>query len=95
MSQNFVACLQLKKRAPSLALTANVTTKRKIAHKVNPPPFNLIGLYGSGHHPMKICLHARLCAFASDKYDVSECIFRTMLEAWNRMVAAGQGVVLF
>jgi hypothetical protein len=69
LSQNIVACLQLRKRAPSLALAADAdaTTKRKIAHKVKNAPLNLMGFDGSGHHPMKKCPHARLCAFAADK----------------------------
>ncbi len=72
-----------------MALAANATTKRNIAHKVNNALFNLIGLYGSRCHPMKKCPHAWLCAFASDKYDASECMLRTILEAWNCTVAAG------
>ncbi len=72
-----------------MALAVEATTKRKIAHKVKNTPFNVIGLDGSGHYPMKKCPHAWLCVFASDKYDASEWMLRTMSEAWNRMVAAG------
>jgi hypothetical protein len=46
-----------------------------IAHKVKNAPFNLIGSVGLGFHPMKKCLHALLCAFASDKYNALEWMF--------------------
>ena len=71
-SQNIVACLQFKNNAPSSASAADATTNRNIAHKGEKTPFNLIGYVGLGFHPMKKCLHARLCAFALDKYYASE-----------------------
>jgi hypothetical protein len=76
-----VPCLQLRKRAPSLASTAEATTKRNIAHRVKKAPFNLMGLVGSARQPMKKCPQARLRAFASKRYKASKCMLRIMLEA--------------
>ncbi len=56
----FFACLQLRKRAPSLASAAEATTKRNIAHRVKKAPFNLMGLVGSACQPMKKCPQAWL-----------------------------------
>ena len=53
VSRNITACLQLRKRAPSLALAAEATTKHKIAHSVKYAPFNLMGFVGSIFHPIK------------------------------------------
>ncbi len=53
VSLKIVACLQLRKRAPSLASAAEATTKRNIAHRVKKAPFNLMGLVGSAHQPIK------------------------------------------
>jgi hypothetical protein len=61
-------CLQFKNNAPSSASAADAMTNRNIAYKLKNAPFNLIGCVGLGFHPMKKCLHARLCAFALDKY---------------------------
>jgi hypothetical protein len=69
VSQNILACLKFKNNAPSSASTADAMTNCNIAHKVKNASFNLIGCVGLGFHPMKKCLHALLCAFASDKYD--------------------------
>jgi hypothetical protein len=69
VSQKIVACLELRNKAPSLALAAEVTTKRKIAQSVKKEPFNLIGFVGSGFQPMKKCPHAQLCVFNLDKYN--------------------------
>jgi hypothetical protein len=41
---NIMPSLQLRKRAPSLALAAEATTKRMLAHKVKNVPLSLIGL---------------------------------------------------
>ncbi len=67
VSQNITACLQLRKRAPSLALAAEVMMKHKIEHSVKNAPFNLIGFVGFAFHPMKKWPHAWLCAFASKR----------------------------
>jgi hypothetical protein len=88
VSWNIVACLQFKNNAPSSASAADATTNHDIAHKVKNAPFNLIGCVGLGVHPMKKCLHAQLCAFASDKYDASEIMFNIISDAWNRTVAS-------
>jgi hypothetical protein len=72
MSQNIIACLQLRKRAPSSTYAADAVTNLKIAHSVKNVQFNLIGPVGSGFHPMKKCPHALLWAFASDRYDASK-----------------------
>jgi hypothetical protein len=53
MSQNFVACLQLRKRALSSASGADGMTNPKITHSVTNTPFNLMEPVGSGFHPMK------------------------------------------
>jgi hypothetical protein len=47
------SCLHLKNSAPSLASIAEEMTECKIAHKVKNAPFNLMGLVGSLHQPMK------------------------------------------
>jgi hypothetical protein len=39
VSRNIIACLQFRKRAPSLASTAEAMTKHNIAHKVKKAPF--------------------------------------------------------
>ncbi len=72
MSQNIVACLQFQNNAPSSASAADATTNLNIAHKVKNAPFDLIGCVGLGFYPMKKCSHARLCVFASNKYNASE-----------------------
>ncbi len=81
LSRKIVACLQLRKRAPSLAFAAEATTKRNIAHRVNKAPFNLMGLVESACQPMKKCPQAWLWAFASKRYEASKCILRIMSEA--------------
>ncbi len=53
VSQNIVACLQFRKRAPSLASAVEATMKRNIAHRVKKAPFNLMGLVGSARQLMK------------------------------------------
>ncbi len=53
VSLKIVACLQFRKRAPSLASAAEATTKHIIAHRVKEAPFNLMGLVGSARQPMK------------------------------------------
>jgi len=89
VSLKIVACLQLRNSAPNSASAADATTNRKIAHSVKNAPFNLMGFVGSAFHPMKKCPHALLCAFAADKYDASEWMFRIISEVWNLMVASG------
>ncbi len=86
---NIVVYLQLRNNAPSSASAADATTKHNIAHKVKKAPFNLMGLAGLGLHPMEKWPHALLCVFASDKYDVSEWMFKIMSDAWNCTDAAG------
>ncbi len=81
MSLKIVACLQLRKRAPSLASAEEATTKGNIAHRVKKAPFNLMGLVGSVRQPMKKCPQAWLWVFASKRYEASEWIFRIMSEA--------------
>jgi hypothetical protein len=81
VSLKIVACLQLRKRAPSLASTAEAMTKRNIAHRVKKALFNLMGLVGSVRQPMKKCPQAWLWAFASKRYKASKCILRIMSEA--------------
>ncbi len=81
MSQNIVACLQFRKRAPSLASTAEATTNRNMAHRIKKAPFNLMGLVGSAHQPMKKCPQALLWAFASERYNASEWMLRIMSDA--------------
>jgi hypothetical protein len=75
VSLKIVACLQLRKRAPSLASTVEATTKRNIAHRVKKAPFNLMGLVRSACQPMKKCPQAWLWAFASKRYEASECMY--------------------
>ena len=48
VSLNIEACLQLRNRAPSSASAAEVTTKRKMAHKVKKCAIQLDGLGGVG-----------------------------------------------
>ena len=60
VSQQIVACLQLRNRAPSSASAAEATTKRKIAHIMKDSPCNLIGFVRLGFHPMKKWPHALL-----------------------------------
>jgi hypothetical protein len=72
VSQNCVAYLHFKNNTPSSASAVDATTNRNIAHKGKNAPFNLIGCVGLSFHPMMKCLHAQLCAFASDKYNASE-----------------------
>jgi hypothetical protein len=60
MSQNMVACWQLKKLAPSSAFLAEARTNLKIAHSVLNASFHLMGLVKSGFHPMKECPQALL-----------------------------------
>ncbi len=55
VSLKIVACLQLRKRAPSLASAAEAIMKRNIAHRVKKAPFNLMGLVGSARQSMKKC----------------------------------------
>ncbi len=81
VSLKIVACLQLRKRAPSSASAVEATKKRNIAHRVKKAPFNLMGLVGSVRQPMKKFPQAWLWAFASKRYEASECILRIMLEA--------------
>jgi hypothetical protein len=81
VSLKIVACLQLRKRATSLASIAEAMTKRNIAHRVKKAPFNLMGLVGSACQPMKKCPQAWLWAFASKSYEASEYILRIMSEA--------------
>ncbi len=81
VSQNIVACLQFRKRAPSLASTAEATTNHNLAHRVKKAPFNLMGLVGSARQPMKKCPQALLWAFALERCDASEWMLRIMLDA--------------
>jgi hypothetical protein len=81
VSLKIVTCLQLRKRAPSLASAGEATTKRNIAHRVKKAPFNFMGLVGSVRQPMKKCPQAQLWVFASERYEASECILRIMLKA--------------
>jgi hypothetical protein len=81
VSQNIVACLQFRKRAPSLASAAEATTKRNIAHRVKKAPFNLMGMVGSARQPMKKCPQALLWAFASERYNASKWMLRIMSDA--------------
>jgi hypothetical protein len=81
VSLKIVACLQLRKRAPSLAYTAGAMTKHNITHRVKRAPFNLMGLVGSARQPMKKCPQTWLWAFASKRYKASKWILRIMLEA--------------
>ncbi len=81
VSQNIVACLQLKNNAPSSASMADGTTNGNIAHKVKNAPLNLIGFVGLISYPMKKCLHALLCVFALDKCDALEWMFKIISDA--------------
>jgi hypothetical protein len=72
VSQNIMACLQVKNNAPSSASAMDATTNHNIAHKIKNTPFNLIGCVGLGFYPMKKCPHALLWPFALDKYNASE-----------------------
>jgi hypothetical protein len=81
VSQNIVTCLQFRKRAPSLASAAEVTTNCNVAHRVKKAPFNLMGLVGSARQPMKKCPQALPWAFASERYHASEWMLRIMLDA--------------
>ncbi len=81
VSLKIVACLQFRKRAPSLASAAEATTKHNIAHRVKKAPFYLMGLVGSVLQPMKKCPQAWLWVFASKRYKASKWILRIMLEA--------------
>ena len=53
VSQNSISCLQLRKRAPSSASAAAVTTNHKIVQSVKNAPFNLMGFVRFAFHPMK------------------------------------------
>jgi hypothetical protein len=81
VSLKIVACLQFRKRAPSSASAAQAAIRHNIAHRVKKAPFNLMGLAGSTHQPMKKCRQARLWVFASERYEASKWILRIMLEA--------------
>jgi hypothetical protein len=81
VSLKIVVCLQLRKRAPSSAPAAEATANHNIAHRVKKAPFNLMGLVGSARQPMKKIPQTRLWAFASKRYEASECILRIMSEA--------------
>jgi hypothetical protein len=89
VSQKITSSLQLRNRAPSSASAADDTTKQSMLHSVKNDPFNLMGSPSFGSHPKKKWPHARLWAFFSDRYDASECMFNTMLDARNRTVAFG------
>ncbi len=89
VSQKMTPSLQLRNRAPSSASATDDTTKRSMVHSVKNGPFNLMGSPSFGSHPKKKWPHARLWAFVSGRYDTSECMFNTMLDARNRMVASG------
>jgi hypothetical protein len=81
VSQNIVACLQFRKRAPSLASAAEAMMNHNMAHRVKKAPFNLMGLVGSARQPMKKCPQALLWAFALERYDVSKWMLRIMSDA--------------
>jgi hypothetical protein len=81
MSQNFVACLQLRKRALSSASGADGMTNPKIMHSMTNTPFNLMEPVGCGFHPMKKCLHILLWVFASDRYNASEWMLSIMSDS--------------
>jgi hypothetical protein len=89
VSQKIIPSLQLRNRAPSSALATDATTKRSMVHSVKNCPFSLMGSPSFGSHPKKKWPHARLWAFVSERYDASECMFNTMLDAQNRTVASG------
>jgi hypothetical protein len=55
-----VACLQLRKRAPSSTSAVEATTMHKIAHRVENAPFNFIGFDAFGCQTMKKWPHTRL-----------------------------------
>jgi hypothetical protein len=58
VSLKTVACLQLRKRAPSLASAVGATMNCKIVQRVKYTPFNLMGLVASGFYPIKnVCMH--------------------------------------
>jgi hypothetical protein len=81
MSRNIVACLQFRKRAPSLASTAEAMLNHNMAQRVKKAPFNLMGLVRSARQPMKKCPQALLWAFALERYDASKWMLRIMLDA--------------
>ncbi len=81
--------LQLRNRAPSLALAAKGLTKQRMAHKVENAPLGLMGLPSFAFQPMKKCPHAPLCVSDSDKYHASEWTFMIMSDVRYRIVASG------
>ncbi len=87
VSQKIIPSLHLRNRAPSSASATDATTKRRMVHSVKNAPFNLMGSPSVGAHPIKKWPHARLCAFASERYDASECMFKIMSDARNHMVS--------
>ncbi len=81
VSHNIVACLQLRKRVPSSASTADAMMNLKIAHSVKNVPFHLMGPVGSGFHPMVKCRQTLLWAFALDRYNASKWMLSIMSDA--------------
>ena len=50
--------------------------------------FKQIVVLTVGTHPKKKWPHALLWAFASERYEVSECMFIIMSDAWKRTFAS-------
>ncbi len=72
---------QLWYNAPSSASAADATTSCSIVELTWNAPFKRMGSQFFGIQPMKKWPHAWLLAFASDKYDASECMFSIMSDA--------------
>ncbi len=59
--------LLFKKRAPSLALAAEATMKRRIMQRVKKAPFNLMGSPFVGDHPIRKWPQVQLRALDSKR----------------------------
>ncbi len=81
--QKIIPVWKLWKSAPSSASAADVTANLIKLELVWSEPFNYIGSPSLGIQPMKKCPQARLCAPFLKRYDVLECIFIIMSDAWN------------
>ncbi len=89
VSRNIMPSWQLRNSTPSSASMVDATTNCKIEHNVWNAPFNLMSFLSWDKEPMKKLPQVQLCTFGSVKYDASEWIFITILDAQKCTLASG------
>ena len=76
-------------RDPSSASSVDAATNFSIWHKVHIAPLRCLGCLSCGFRPRNKCPADLLLAYLADKWDVYECTFNIILDAYYQIVVHG------